>query len=116
MDNKRAEHFNIALTVILVSIVVSLFAFRSEDNKVTGFAVSDSNSASQAQPNLLQFRSVSSLSTLSSGTYYIDGDGIVYWFDDNSMPPVGKITYLQDSQKNRKVYVDKDGNVGYLIN
>ena len=115
MNNKKGEHFNSALIVILMSIAVSLLAFMGEDNlnKVTGFAVSDSYS--QEQPTLLQFKSVSSLGSLSSGRYYIDEEGMVYWMDDNSRPAIGKITYLSDSQKNREVYVDKNGNVGYII-
>ena len=117
--NKRGEHFNIALIVILISIAVSLFAFKSEDNssQVTGFAVSDSvNPVTHTQqPELLQFSSVGSLSTLSPGSYYIDADGVVYWLDDSSKPAIAKVIHLSDSQKNREIYIDKDGNVGYLI-
>lgn len=115
MNNKKGEHFNSALIVILLSIAVSLLAFMGENksNKVTGYAISDSYT--QDQSDLLQFKSVSSLGTLTSGRYYIDGESIVYWMDDNSRPAIGKITYLSDSQRNREVYVDKDGNVGYII-
>ena len=117
--NKRGEHFNIALIVIFISIAVSLISFMSADNsnQATGFAVSDlGNSAAHTQqPELLQFSAVSSLSRLSSGSYYIDADGVVYWLDDISRPAIGKVIHLSDSQKNREMYIDKDGNVGYLI-
>ena len=117
--NKRGEHFNIALMIVLVSIAVSLLAFKSENNssQVTGFAVSDlvNPVAHVQQPELLQFSSVSSLSTLSSGSYFIDADGIVYWLDDSSRPAIARVVHLSDSQKNRAIYVDNDGNVGYLI-
>ena len=117
--NKRGEHFNIALIVIFISIVVSLFAFMGagNSNQITGFAVSDSgNSPTHTQqPELLQFSSVTSLGSLSSGAYFIDAGGVVYWLDDSSRPAVAKVIHLSDSQKNREIYIDNDGNIGYLI-
>ena len=117
--NKRVEHFNIAMMAVFASIAISLLAFISSDNsgKVTGFAVSDSGTSNTKvqQPELLQFKSLDSLAILSSGTYYVDDKGIVYWMDDGSMPPIGQVAYLRESQKNRQIYVDNNGNVGYLI-
>ena len=117
--NKRVEHFNIAMMAVFASIAISLLAFIGADNsgKVTGFAVSDSiaSNTQVQQPELLQFKSIGSLSDLSSGAYYVDEKGVVYWMDDSSMPPVGQVAYLRESQKNRQIYVDNDGNVGYLI-
>ncbi len=112
--SKRAEHFNSALLAIVLSIAVVSLAFLSEDRSLTGFvAYEDQDSA--IEPNLIAFDNVNSLRTLSAGNYYVDGNGIVYWADDGSMPAVAKVSSLSESQKNRRIYIDNEGNVGYLL-
>ena len=115
--NKHGEHFNIALLVIFLSIAVSLLAFLGEDNKLTGFATginSESNKVA-LQSSLPEFNDIKSLSSLAAGNYYIDGNGIVYWTDDDSRPAAAKVKFIGESQKNRAIYIDKDGNLGYII-
>ena len=116
-NNKHGGHFNIALLVIFLSIAVSLLAFLGEDSKLTGFATginSESNKIT-VQSNLPEFNDVKSLSSMAAGNYYIDGSGIVYWTDDDSRPAVAKVKFIDESQKNRAIYIDKDGNLGYII-
>ncbi len=116
---KRGEHFNIALAVIFVSIAISLVAFMSEEKNVTGFVVSYSApvsvSSSNPQPVLKEFSNIDALGTLAKGNYYIDADGIVYWLDDTSKPAVAKISHVRDIQKNRIIYIDDNGNIGYVL-
>lgn len=113
--NKRGEHFSVALAAIFLSIAIVLIAFRSEDKSLTGFAAYEEAAFAVANSDLIAFDSVGSLSTFSPGNYYIDSDGIVYWFDDESRPAVAIISRLSESQKNRKIYIDNNGNVGYLL-
>ncbi len=118
IQNKSGEKFNFGLFVILLSISVSLFAFISEENKVTGFVVAEENQkiVQIQQPILLDFKDVNSLSTLSAGNYYIDENGIVYWIDDEAKPAIAKVTFVEESQKNRNIYIDDDGRIGYVLN
>ncbi len=117
LKNKRAEHFQNAMAVILLAISISIVAFAT-GNKITGFAVEDGQQAPNQDvfvPSLKEFNSVNDLSTLSAGNYYIDGDGIVYWLDDDSRPSVAKVNNAADNQKYRQIYIDADGNIGYVI-
>ncbi len=117
--NIHAEHFNFALIVIFLSIFITLFAFISEENKITGFATGttfeNSNYGTIAQSNLREFNDVKSLGSLAAGNYYIDSDGIVYWTDDESNPAIAKVKFVDEIQKNRKIYIDNNGNIGYLL-
>lgn len=113
--NKRAEHFNSALLVIALSMAIVSVAFLSEDRSLTGFVAYEDQSLVIEKPNLIVFDDVNSLRTLALGNYYIDGNGIVYWADDDSMPAIAKVSSLAESQKNRKIHIDNEGNVGYLI-
>ena len=112
--NKRAEHFNSALLAIVLSIVAVSLAFLSENSNPTGFVVNEESLVIE-KPNLIVFDDVDSLRTLSAGNYYIDGDGIVYWADDDSMPAIAKVSSLDESQKNRKIHIDNEGRIGYLL-
>ena len=113
--NKRAEHFNSALLVIALSIAVVSLALLSEDRNLTGFAAYEEQSLVIEKPNLIAFDNVNSLRTLSAGNYYIDRNGIVYWADDDSMPAVAKVSSLSEGEKNRKIYIDNEGRIGYLL-
>ena len=115
--HKQKDHFNTALVVIFLAIFISLIGFMSANNSTTGFVVNTNyNNADVAtQTNVKIFDNVESLETLSPGNYYIDGQGYVYWMDDDSTPAVAKVNYIRDEQKNRRIYIDNQGNVGYLI-
>lgn len=114
-QNKRAEHFNSALLVVVISIAVASVAFLTEDKNTTGFVVSEEQSLVIEKPNLMIFDNVDSLKTLSAGDYYIDGNGIVYWIEDESMPAIAKVSSVSEVQKNRKIHIDNEGRVGYLL-
>lgn len=112
---RKGESFNAALFVILLSIYFVALAFLTENNKV-GLAASNLNShSSVSEPKLIEFQDFNSLSSLASGEYYIDNNGKVYWTDDESRPMVAKVKLLSNLQKNRYVYVDKNGKIGYVI-
>lgn len=113
-NSKDTEHFNFAIVVVLISVGVSLFAFMTEDNGLTGFAVSES-SDSVEQSSLMQYSDINSLRSLAEGNYYIDSDGIVYWMDDSSKPAIAQVNSLEKSQKNRLVYIDREGRIGYIL-
>ena len=102
------------MLVIAISIAVVSVAFLSEDRSLTGLVVNEDKLVIE-KPNLIVFDYVSSLRTLSAGNYYVDGDGIVYWADDDSMPAIAKVGFIDDSQKNRKIHIDNEGNIGYLF-
>ena len=112
--NKRGEHFQFALIAIFLSIFISIVAFMTEDNKITGFAIS-SPSYEASNSNIKNFNNMDDLRSLSKGNYYIDGGGIIYWLDDESRPAIAKVAYIRDDNKNRQVYIDNEGNIGYVI-
>ena len=109
----RKNHFNSALLAVIVSMSVISLAFMSESNDITGFAVSEE--PSQSVHAVAELKDFKSLETLSPVNYYVNGEGIVYWLDDSSLPVVVRIRHLQDDQRGIKVYVDSNGNVGYII-
>ncbi len=110
--HKQKDHFNSALIVILLAIAVPLFAFMNEGRDYAGLATSPVTVEFQA---FQEYNDVNSLRTLAPGTYYIDNDGTVFWLDDESRPAVAKVNYADESQKNRAIYIDNEGNIGYLI-
>ncbi|MBI4452071.1 hypothetical protein HY637_01460 [Candidatus Woesearchaeota archaeon] len=112
--NKRGEHFSFALLVVVFSMAIFSIAFLSEDSNLTGLAVYEQD-ATYVNQNLLVYDNVNSLRTLASGNYYLDTDGVVYWLDDSSKPPIAKLSYISESQKNRKIHIDNEGNLGYLL-
>ncbi len=114
VKNKRGEHFSLALLVIIISIAVFSIGFLSENSSPTGLAVYDEDYAS-IDIDLIIYDNLDSLSALAAGNYYVDGNGIVYWVDDESKPPIAKVNSLSESQKNRRIFIDKEGNIGYLL-
>ena len=112
--NKRGEHFNFALVAISLSIFISIIAFMTEDSGVTGF-VTASPTYDVADSNIRNFDNMDDLRSLSKGNYYIDGNGIVYWLDDESRPAIAKVAYIRDENRNRQVFIDNEGNIGYVI-
>ena len=116
-NHKDKDHFKSALVAVALAIFISLIGLMSEQNNITGFVTStsyDSNAATQI--NVKEYNDVKSLEVLAPGNYYIDASGFVYWMDDDVTPAVAKVKSLSDDQKNRKIYIDDQGNVGYLIN
>lgn len=114
--HKDKDHFKSALVAVSLVIFISLIGLMSGQNNITGFATSTSyNSDAATQTNVKEYNNVKSLEVLAPGNYYIDANGFVYWMDDEVTPAVAKVTYVRDEQKNRKIYIDDQGNVGYLI-
>jgi len=109
----RKNHFNSALWIVIVSMSIVSLAFMSESNEITGLVVKEDSV--QMAPQFAELKDFKSLEILSPGTYYVNSDGIVYWLDDSSLPVVARIRHLEDDQKGSKVYVDSNGNVGYII-
>ena len=112
-EHKPKKHFHLAMLVMFLSIGITMLAFISEDNKTTGYVVSEISE--QSSQSMTEFSDVNSLSALAAGNYYIDNNGVVYWTDDGSKPIVGKISNIQYIQKNKKIYIDNNGNVGYVL-
>ena len=113
--NKSGREFGLGLAIIFLAISLSLFAFITEDNKITGFATLENQDYIINPPKLLEFKYINSIGTLAPGNYYIDGDGIVYWTDDESRPAIAKVNSLDESQKSKDVYIDNEGRVGYTL-
>src|SRR3989338_4007313 len=112
--SRRGEHFKIALGAVVGVILLSVLAFMSGHKGVTGYVVdSDSVAESGSPETVAEFEDLSSLSSLSPGTYYIDSYGTVYWLGDSSRVAVGGLNYFTESQKNRMIYIDNEGNLGY---
>lgn len=117
IKNKKGEKFGFGLLVVFLSISISLFAFVSEQNNITGFAAFENNKeqAKIIQNDLAEFNDVNSLITLAAGNYYIDDEGIVYWIDDSSRPAIARVRNVDETQKNRNIYIDDNGRVGYVL-
>lgn len=114
--SKKGERFEIGLLLVVISISISMFSFVTEENNFTGFAVAQQNQEIQAsQPSLMEFNDVKSLSTLSAGNYFIDGDGIVYFIDDETRFAMAKVNFADEVQKNKKIYIDAEGRIGYIL-
>ena len=115
IKSRKGEKFEFGLLIVLLSISISLFSFVTEEDNPTGFAVAEENKEIQASPTLLEFNDVNSLSTLSKGNYFIDSNGVVYWTDDDLKPAIAKANFLEESQKDRQIYIDAEGNIGYIL-
>ena len=115
--NKNGEHFRFALLIISLSIAVISIAFVSEDGDITGYATATDNNLNfiAVNPQLIVFDNVNALGTLAPGNYYVDADGVVYWADDELKPAIAKVSSIHESQKNREIYIDNDGHIGYLV-
>ena len=115
--NKLGERFGFGLFIIFLAMTVSLFAFISEDSKITGFAAISTEPGIVVISNVfIEFNDFKSLQTLSAGNYYVDNEGIVYWIDDESKPAIAKVKSIDEIQKNRVIYIDDEGRIGYVLN
>ena len=119
--NKSGQEFSSGVFIVILAISISLFAFISEGNNVTGFAALDNKEMNNVQketsiipPNLMEFNDIKSI-TLAAGNYYVDNEGIIYWLDDESRPPVAKLKNVDEVQKNKNIYIDDEGRVGYIL-
>lgn len=116
MKNKSGEKFRDGMLIVALAIAVSLFSFITEESDITGFAVAQDNEEIQIfQHDLLEFKDVGSLSTLAAGNYFVDSNGIVYWTDDESNPPIARVDFIEEASKNRFVYIDAEGRIGYVL-
>ncbi|MBI2659036.1 hypothetical protein HYX05_02975 [Candidatus Woesearchaeota archaeon] len=122
MNNKKGEKFGFGLFVVVFSIVISLFAFVSENSRTAGFAVLEANENGGVQynidaalSNLIEFDKINSLSTLAPGNYFIDDDGIVYWIDDDSRPAIAIVKSHDEIYENKLIYIDDEGRIGYVL-
>ena len=113
--NKSGEKFGFGLALIVLSMAVSMLVFISEGSKITGFATLSQEDIFVKSADLRDFEDVDSLGRLAQGNYYIDNNGIVYWIDDESMPAVGQLNIVEDSQKNRHIYIDSNGRIVYVL-
>ena len=113
------ESFGAGLLAVLLSVAIVSLAFISEDNKITGFAISDDlddyTDYNSAQTSLIELEDFNSLRSLAAGNYYIDEESIVYWIDDESKPAIAKVNFINEDIKNRQIYIDDEGNIGYVI-
>ena len=118
MNKNKSGNFGFGIFIIFLAIVVSLVSFVTEENKITGFAAMDTEPVIIviSNYNLVELNDFKSLQTLSAGDYYVDNEGIVYWVGDESMPAIAKVSLIDESQKNRRIYVDDEGNIGYVLN
>lgn len=119
--SKSGEKFGFGVFIILLATSLSLFAFITKDKDLVGLAASNLEKYQEVKnikmhDELKEFKDAKSLETLAPGSYYIGSEGIVYWADDESMPPVGKIKALDESQKQKMVYIDDNGRIGYVLN
>ena len=115
--NKSGERFGFGLFIIFLAMALSLFAFISEDSRITGFAAISTEPSVVVISNVLtEFNDFKSLQTLSAGNYYVDNEGIVYWIDDESKPAIAKVKSIDEIQKNRVIYIDDEGRIGYVLN
>ena len=116
LENKIGEKFGFGIFIVFLTMSISLFAFITEENKITGLATySTEDNVNAMQSNLLEFNDFKSLSTLAAGNYYIDENGIVYWLDDSSKPAVAKTNHIDEIQKSKSIYIDADGNIGFVL-
>lgn len=109
------EIFSEALLVTSLVITITLFAFIGEDSKITGFAAAENKGGTTIEHYLFEFDDMKYLGYLPTGHYYIDNDGIVYHINENLRNPIAKIKFIDEIHKDRHVYVDDYGRVGYVL-
>ena len=117
LKNKSGEKFSNGVLFIILSITISVLAFISETNKITGYVTLNKDLGNTAiKNNLIELKNIDSLKTFAIGNYYIDNDGIVYWLDDKSKPAIAKVNSIDEIHRNRHIYVDEEGRIGYVLN
>ena len=112
---KRGESFNSALIAILLSIAIFSIAFIGEDSGITGLVIDTEPNYIASQSALIQYNDVDSLGSLAAGDYFIDNGGVVYWLIDDAKIAVAVIEYVDEVHQNRHIYIDDEGNIGYVL-
>ncbi|MEK6984432.1 MAG: hypothetical protein AABX33_07700 [Nanoarchaeota archaeon] len=116
IKNNIGESYALGLFIIVLSVGIFSLAFMSEENKITGYAALGADMISApAENNFPEFNDVDSLKTLAPGDYFIDDNGVVYWTGDSRMPAIAKVKEIDDAQKNRQIYIDGSGRIGYIV-
>jgi hypothetical protein len=113
MKDKNPSVAN-GMFLAIISMAIFSVALMSEQPGITGQVVAI-DSAQIDIFSLREFKDVNSVGELSAGKYYLSREHIIYYIDDTSRFPVAKIVHLDDAQKDRFVYIDASGNLGYLI-
>jgi len=109
------DKFSYGIFLIVSIISISMLAFLNEDKNITGYVIAGESANYESASALAEFNSLNSLAQLSPGLYYVYADGYVYSVDDYSRLLVGKVSHLEDSQKDKLVYIDRNGNIGYVL-
>ena len=121
---KHPDHFQIALVVVFLSILLPSIAFISENKNSVGLAadslgvyISPYSDEQQAMSvfGLKEFDDFNELSSLAQGYYYIDSNAFVYWISDGSQILVAHVKNTGYSQTSKKLYIDDDGNIRYVV-
>lgn len=109
------DKFTYGIFLIVSFILLSTLAFLNEDKNITGYVIAGESANHESASALSEFNSLNSLAQLSPGLYYVYADGYVYSVDDYARLLVGKINRLDDPQKDKLVYIDRNGNIGYVL-
>ena len=112
---KRNNSFEIGILFIVSAISITMLGFLSEEKNLAGHAAANENTGYAVFNDNPLFHNLDSLSELSPGNYIVYDNNLVYSVEDDARLLVGKISHIQDFQKNKYIYVDRDGNVGYVL-
>ncbi|MBI3035493.1 hypothetical protein HYY71_04160 [Candidatus Woesearchaeota archaeon] len=108
--------FILGIVLIASLVLIFLLAFKSEQDSISGFAaLSPAAYSSVTTLDLRELKDFDMLRSLAPGSYYIDNNGIVYWTDDDSKPAVAKVNFADEAQKERRIYIDAEGRIGYVL-
>ena len=117
IKNKIGENFGFGIFIVVFAIIISLFAFLSEENKITGLVIFEDVAQNIVKASdLMDIKDINLLGSLAAGNYYINENGIVYWVDDESRSAVGQLNNFDENIKNRNIYIDNYGRIGYVLN
>lgn len=109
---RNEDKFGIGILLIFLSISVTMLGFLSEEKNIVGYAAAK-------EPAIITdnsvFENIDTLSELSPGKYFVYDDGSVYSIEDDARLLVGKVKHIQDVQKNTYLYVDRNGDIGYVL-
>ena len=117
VKNKIGEEFGFGMFIVFLSMAISLFAFISEENQITGLVTFEAAPQIVVKASdLIDIKDINSLGSLATGNYYVDENGVVYWIDDESRPAVAQLNNFDENLKNKEIYIDKYGRIGYVLN
>lgn len=109
---RNEDKFGVGILLIILSISVTMFGFLSEERNIVGYAAGENRAINEGNAILYAYNS---LSELSPGKYFVYDDGSVYSIEEYAKLFVGKVKHVQEIHKNRNLYVDRNGNVGYVL-